>query len=503
MEKEFELIENFIVPDAEAELLPITEEHPAFNMAMHQVDPMDLSQFGYLEEEYLISGLANVYAWNGTTGRPRIKGKNAPYCTRIIVRKPADPKRFSGHVMVDMMHGGGGVDNPNIGWGSAFEHIMEQGDGYVGMSIAGSTFQTLKTFDPERYEKLSMQNPFPPETRKPQGNMGSSPDQQKANRGGGMPDDPETEKGMDMDIMSQLSAMIKRGKPGTPFAGYHAKYTYILGVTFGEIPCYVSAVMPYSLMDDGSPIYDGAMVFMSGRAGNLNREEGILDWDDPRTKCGGKVPVVRLQTGGDLRGTRPHPLWASMFRSENTDEPGNIGRTYEVAGTSLKYCARADVRVFPGYSELEKAGKDPHAFDDSGLRGNRNDGLQCSMIGPIIAGVYRNMKDWAVSGTPLPKAEYITTVHTYPDTDIVLDEHGNALGGVRTHYVNVPIATYTETGEILPFSAEKVRKLYGTKEHWLELVKADIDRMLSERWILDRDADFLYREAQESPWPEA
>ena len=317
-------IEPFIVPDPVVEMLPVTPESFPLNMASHQEDPIELTAFDYVEEEYLVSGTANVYAWKDTTGRCAVRSEDCPYCTRVIVRKPRNPGKFSGNVMVEMMHGGMGIDNPNVGWGSAFEHILSSGDGYVGMSIAGTTFKALKTFDPARYARLSLPNPLPQEERKAAGNMASSPDQWEKNKCGAMPDDPTTEKGLDMDIMSQVSAMIKRGKPGTPFEGYHAERTYLIGVTFAEIPCYVSAVLPWSMLEEGKPIYDGAVIYMSGRAGNLNREEDILSWDDPRCKCGGPVPVVRLQTAGDIRGTIPHPLWPACSEARTATNPGSL-----------------------------------------------------------------------------------------------------------------------------------------------------------------------------------
>ena len=495
-------IENFIVPDPAVEKLEITEDSYPLNMAAHQRDPIDLSEYGYIEEEYLVSGLANVYAWEGSKDRPFVRSRNCPYCTRILVRKPADPKKFSGHVMVETMHGGQKIDNPHVGWGSAYRYILENGDGWVGMSVAGTTFGALKTFDPKRYEKLSYPNPLPPEKRRPVGNMASSPDQIEKNRGKVLPDDPTTEKGLDMDMFSQVSAAIKRGLPGTPFEGYNAKYTYLIGVTFAEIPCYSAAVLPFSYdTDEEHLIYDAAVVYMSGRAGNLNREEGALSWDDPRTKCGGKVPIIRLMPAGDLRGTDPHPLWAGMVRAKNTDEPGNIGRTYEIAGTALKYCTSGGVCTYPGHAETDKAGLTEEHKNPNMLAGfDSSKWPVCSIMAPIITGLFSNLKEWAEKGVSLPIADYIDSKAEYPDFIFYLDENGNQKGGVRTHYVDVPIATYIDNGEIIPFTTDKKNKLYGSKENWLKLTKEYLEKMVRDRWIVAEDAEMLYHEAEKAPW---
>ena len=494
-------IEKFIVPDTKLRFLPVTEKSWPLNMASHQDDPIFLEEFGYVEEEYLVSGLANVYAWEGTVGRPKIRTAGCPYCTRIIVRKPADVKQFSGSVMVEMMHNGGDIDNPCAGWATSFEHIISSGDAYVGISVSGATFKALKNFDSERYADISYKNPLPPEQRRPFGNMALSPDQEKNVRGGVQIDDSDREKGMDFDMVSQVAAMIKRGMPGTPFEGYAAKRAYLVGVTFGEIPCYVSSILPYAMVEGDKPAYDGFIIYMSGRAGNLNREEGVLSWDDPRCKCGGIVPVVRIQTSGELRGVDPHPLWACMYRSENSDEPGNLGRWYEVAGASLKFSARRGVSTFPSSEEIIKAGVEEANKRWNALHTTMIPGLNVSIMQHIIACTYRNLKDWSIKGISLPQAPVIEMTGGYPDGEPMLDESGNQIGGVRSHYVDIPIASYSEDGTITPFSSEMLKGLYGSKENWLIKVSERLHEMVEERWILAEGAKMLLKEAEDTNWP--
>jgi hypothetical protein len=52
---------------------------------------------GYVEEEYLVSGKANVYDW-ALDGSVSVKIPAAPYTTRILVRRPADPASADGSV---------------------------------------------------------------------------------------------------------------------------------------------------------------------------------------------------------------------------------------------------------------------------------------------------------------------------------------------------------------------------------------------------------------------
>src|SRR5687767_5992569 len=61
---------------------------------------VDLQKVGYVEEEFLVSGTANVYDWVAD-GSVRVKTPNAPYTTRILIRRPANAARFSGNVIFE------------------------------------------------------------------------------------------------------------------------------------------------------------------------------------------------------------------------------------------------------------------------------------------------------------------------------------------------------------------------------------------------------------------
>ncbi|MDT0271138.1 alpha/beta hydrolase domain-containing protein, partial [Streptomyces sp. DSM 44915] len=68
---------------------------------------------GYVEEEFFVSGKANVYDW--PAGGAVIRTPDAPYTTRVLVRRPAAKTRFSGRVVVEMLNPSNLMDL-NIGW---------------------------------------------------------------------------------------------------------------------------------------------------------------------------------------------------------------------------------------------------------------------------------------------------------------------------------------------------------------------------------------------------
>lgn len=90
---------------------------------------VDLPKAGYVEEEFFVSGRANVYDW-AADGTAAVKTPNAPYTTRIMLRRPADPRRFSGNVIVEIGNVGRGYDF-SFSWGVAHDYFMENGDAWV------------------------------------------------------------------------------------------------------------------------------------------------------------------------------------------------------------------------------------------------------------------------------------------------------------------------------------------------------------------------------------
>ena len=69
--------------------IPVTAESYPLMAAGKLQDAVDLAALGYVEEEFFVSGAANVYDW-AADGALTVKTANAPYTTRILVRRPAD-----------------------------------------------------------------------------------------------------------------------------------------------------------------------------------------------------------------------------------------------------------------------------------------------------------------------------------------------------------------------------------------------------------------------------
>ena len=83
-----------------------SEESHAFGGAAYTLRPQDLSADGYVEEEFLVSGTANVYDWP-EPGPAVVRTPDVPYTTRVLVRRPASMIRSVPIVNLAWVRSGG------------------------------------------------------------------------------------------------------------------------------------------------------------------------------------------------------------------------------------------------------------------------------------------------------------------------------------------------------------------------------------------------------------
>ena len=113
---------------------------------------VDLSEHAYEEDEYLVSGTANLYAYDAKLER-QVHTAGVPYTTRILVRRQADPGAFGGVVQVDPLHPS--ADNPNV-WTQLWHHIVGNSQAWVGVTVVPANAALMATLYPDRYGALSL-----------------------------------------------------------------------------------------------------------------------------------------------------------------------------------------------------------------------------------------------------------------------------------------------------------------------------------------------------------
>ncbi len=81
---------------------------------------------------------------------------------------------------------------------------------------------------------------------------------------------------------------------------------------------------------------------------------------------------------------------------------------------------------------------------------------------------------------------------------VVRDEFGNAVGGLRVPWLEVPRRAYLPRcdcgpalGEVVPFDAERLGQLYPDPEDLTRRRRRAVQRLVEDRLLLAEDADAL------------
>jgi hypothetical protein len=148
----------------------------------------DLAQHGYVEEEFLARGAANTYNIADPLKEGAVATTDRPYFTRVVVRRPADPKRFNGTVVVEWYNVTNRFDAENV-WFFDWEHLLHEGYVWVGVSAQTVGVDALKRFSLARYGELDVGKTVAV--------------------GAGLPSGPDADA-LSYDIFSQVGEAIKR-----------------------------------------------------------------------------------------------------------------------------------------------------------------------------------------------------------------------------------------------------------------------------------------------------
>ena len=465
--------------------IAVTVDSRPFLGADHDLPPADLGKLGYVEEEFLVSGAANVYDW-AADGTLSVKTANAPYTTRILVRRPASPARFSGAVIVEPLFPARRWDWSMM-WGYSHEYIVEHGDAWVGITLPAS-IAGLQKFNPTRYAALSFKNPTPDVA---------------CTTARGVNAASETEEGLRWDMLSQVGALLKSNGSGRPLNGFRVQASY-LTTQGGDLTTYINAIHSHAMLENGRPVYDGYVAKAPFNAARINQCATAPGPGDPRQAVKNVgVPVVAVAAQGEVLGTYG-------VRRPDSDEPLDRYRLYEVAGAG-----HIDKFAYVGFPSLQ----------DQTAAGNLQGTAEWPFSAPCEPAIplmdtpimslafnaaFANLDRWVRKGNPAPRAPRLEVKDAgTPQASIVTDQSGHAVGGVRTPYIDVPLASFAtnspgpgncrEMGHKFAFDVTRLAALYGNEKSYAAKVAQSVDRLVKEHWLTEGDARRVKAEST-APW---
>jgi Alpha/beta hydrolase domain len=397
---------------------PVTGGHgaptlgpPVPNTALPTLGPpvpntaFDLADVGYTSEEYFLSGSATAYSssapltpdgeWTAQ------RAGTAPYTTRIVAHRPSNQKKFNGTVVVEWLNVSGDSDVSPI-WVMSHNEMIRDGFAWVGVSAQSTGVSSLQAADPDRYGSLS--------------HPGDS---------------------YSYDILSQAGQVLRKPTNSHALGGLEAKRVIAAGTSqsASRLVTYVNAVHPLTKAFDGFLIR--SRLGRDGAALSQAPLPTISAPDATVVRSDLDVPVLTLQTETDLIGLEYH-----RARQRDTKH----FRLWEVAGT-----AHGDAYYADNWADDTGKGNAEVALLDV-TSPPRPPCERLINLGPQYAveqAALYHLDRWVRRGVTPPRAPRLA-VEAGPTPTIRRDEYGNALGGIRTPLVDVPIATIRGDGNLGP-----------------------------------------------------
>jgi Alpha/beta hydrolase domain len=450
----------------------------------------DLGDLGFRLEEFFIDGTATCYE---AAGPARADGYwevapsgQAPFTTRLVVCRPSDPAAFTGTVIVEWLNVSAGFDAP-AHWMLTHRHVLRSGWAWVGVSAqhvgvegggdifagdreqaggepgaapaqGGLALPALKQSDPERYGSLHH------------------------------PGDAFC-----FDIFAQAVRAVRDGSVLGPLT---AGCVLAAGVSQSAIHLvsYVDAVAPVLPPEAAC---DGYLIgCRTGRAAPLSGWGGQIRVEGPdgvqvRTDVG---PVLTVQTETDVTG---------VLAGVTARQPASTRfRWWEIAGAS-----HADTYLLGGASFVDSGGVAPAELAALMAPTSEPFGMQCPApvnSGPqhhyVAQAAIAHLDRWARGGDPPPRSPLLE-VDAEDQMKLVTDESGIARGGIRTGWVDVPVAALSGIapagapglavllGTTRVFDAAELARRYpGGRDEYAAAFAAATERVVADGFLLAEDA---------------
>ncbi|SPM33398.1 hypothetical protein BN1232_00564 [Mycobacterium rhizamassiliense] len=439
----------------------------------------EIGDLGYVAEEFFLSGTATSYARAGELGSdgrwPVTPDDTQDYATRIVVLTPADPAQFNGTALVEWLNVSGGIDAPAV-WMMAHREILRAGYAYVtvsaqkvgvdgGVSLLGIDM-SLKSQDPTRYAALEH------------------------------PGDA-----FSYDIFSQAGTLV-RAATDDLLRGLRPEHVVALGESQSAmfLTTYINAVDPLA------QVYDGFLVHSRfGTAAPLENRSIFDDLENPTPQAVKfrrdlRVPVFTIITETDLLGAVQHGYY---FARQADHE---LLRVWEIAGAA--HADNYTIQVAP----IDTGAAPIDAIVAAYAPTNMLMGQQLPHFinfAPqhhyVVQAALEALRSWVRTGDPAPAAPPIrvTADPESGEPHAVLDANGLVQDGLRTPWVDVPLARTsgaggfelnTETlmaaifGSGEPFDADTVHRLYpGGLAEYLDRFTGALDAAIKSGFILPAD----------------
>jgi len=432
----------------------------------------DEGEVGYRETEYFFSGTATSYIATDELGSDGIwsiaAADAARYKSRIVVDRPVNEADFNGTVVVEWFNVTSGIDS-SPDWNQMHTELTREGYVWVGVSAQFAGIEggdtpfgiPLKSLDWERYGSLH--------------HPGDS---------------------FSYDIFSQAAQAVRNPVGLDPLEGLQVQRMIAVGQSQSayRMATYVNAIHPTIALFDGFIIHS-----RGSDSSDLSQEPQV---------------VVKTPSPVYIRTDLPEPVLAlqseyDVLNSKDSRQSDSAGyRLWEVAGA-----AHADLYTSQAKGSLDK-GDDPAVADVWSSTEVQKPFLECPLPindGPshwVAKAAVAAVNRWITTGEAAPSAPLL--VVNVGGTGYEIDSVGNAKGGIRTPYVDAPVATLSGLGQPQTndfcrlygttelFDGAQLSALYPDKQAYIDAIDKASDEAVTAGFLLPPDAELIKTRARTS-----
>jgi acetyl esterase/lipase len=403
---------------------------------------MDLAGHDWVEEEYFVEGTANRYTSPDLETATVVDGPHA-YRTRVVVRRPRDPARFNGTVVVEWNNVTASQDI-DIDWLQVGDHLMRNGYAWLGVSAQRVGVDHLREWSPDRYGTLDV-----------------------------TVDGSITDDALSYDIFAAVGRLVRAPAAVPLLPGFAVERVLATGhsQSAGRLATYLNNVHPLD------PVFDGVVVHGGGGVIRSDQEVEVFklmaETDMPR-----RIDTRQPDTDTFVQWEVAGSSHVDIFYAEERAKVAAVqqGRDPATATPATPSCAEPPYSRVPFRHVMHAALEHLVRWVDGGPPPPSAPVLQSAPAGSADA-FARDERGNALGGIRL-------AAHAVPTaTNSGLNSGSGFCRLYGAHY---------------PFDAATLAALYPTHADYVAQVREAVRSNLDAGFILEHDAEETIREAERS-----
>jgi hypothetical protein len=299
-------------------------------------------------------------------------------------------------------------------------------------------------------------------------------------------------------MLRDVGELTKTNSPKSPLHDLKVMHVYVAGYSqsASDVATLASAFNEVSRLRDGSPLFDGYVIgSRGGFMTPLQSSKSVIPSFETAKVRPVDTPTIDFEAQTNVEGTGITVPTALLQQSgvAGADKITTPTSTYTVTGGAS--VRRPDSNTKTNRFRLVEVSGSPHVAGSSAdCEGNGS----TFPIGTFFRASAANLARWAEKGSA-PASVARMELATLDKVSVAKnDQFGNALGGMRSPFLDVPLAKYEahspgspgtcwQIGNETPLPAASLQQLYGNAQGYMTKFTHSLDSAIKQGYLLPQD----------------